>query len=226
MSLREDFRDVAYDLARLLDKKVELLHKKKVASINYIKTKTEAKIEKDLKKIERKLILKSQYELNIAESNQIAEINRKITNKKIQCVEDFIDLLKEELVKKIENNPEKYFAFMKEKVMEFLKLVNLASNIYVNERDLAYLKKNSASLLLPKRDIIKLSDNTIDTLCGFQIIDRNNTFCIDFTFESLILQHKQELSIEFMKIFPIFKVDVKNAMEIDRMKHNGENIHG
>ena len=220
MSLREDFKDVAYDKARIVKKEIEVLQKKKEASINYIIETTLGKTEKDLLKLEKKLIKKTQIKLNIEESKRISEINRKISWKKTECVENFIKLMEEEILSRIKNDPEKYFSFLKTKLEELLPLVNEASNIYVNSNDLKYLKKKSIFKLLPeKRDIIKLSDIPIETLFGFKIIDRHNTFCIDYTFESLILKHKQEISIEFMKIFPIFEVNVKNATEIFRQKH-------
>lgn len=220
MSLHEDFKDVAYDMARIVKKEIELLQKRKEVSINFIKTTTSEKMEKDLLKMEKKLIKKTQIQLNIEESKLISEINQKIARKKTECVDNFIKLLQKEISKKIKKEPEKYFSFLKEKLIGFLPLVNNASNVYVNYSDLEYLKKNSKFIMLPeKRDIIKLSDSTIDTLCGFKIIDRHNTFCIDYTFESLISKYKQEISIEFMKIFPIFEVNVKNAMEIFRLKH-------
>ena len=220
MSLREDFKDVAYDKARIVKKEIELLQKRKEASIKYIKETTLKKTEKDLLKIEKKLIKKTQIQLNIEESQRISEINQKIANKKTECVDNFIKLLEKEISNKIKKKPEKYYEFLKNKLIEFLPLVNIASEVYVNPRDLKYLKNNSIFNLLPeKRDIVKLSDSTIDTLFGFKIIDRHNTFCIDYTFESLILKHKQELSIEFMKIFPIFEVNIKNAMEIFHQKH-------
>lgn len=220
MSLREDFKDVAYDKARIVKKEIELLQKRKESSINYIKETTLAKTEKDLLKIEKKLIKRTQIQLNIEESKRISDINQKISRKKTECVDSFIKLLEDEILRRIKKEPEKYFSFLKEKLLKLLPLVNEASNIYVNSSDLKYLNKNSIFKLLPeKRDIIKLSDEPIETLFGFKIIDRHNTFCIDFTFESLILKHKQEISIEFMKIFPIFEVNVKNAMEIFRQKH-------
>ncbi len=220
MSLREDFKDVAYDKARIAKKEIELLHKRKEASINHIIETTHKKTEKDLLKIEKKLIKETQIKLNIEESKRISEINQKIARKKTECVENFIKLLENELLNKIKKKPEKYFEFLKDKLIEFLPLVNIASDVYTNSSDLKYLKKNSIFKLLPeKRDILKLSDSTIDTLFGFKIVDRHNTFCIDYTFESLILKHKQKLSIEFMKIFPICEVNVKNAMEIFRSKH-------
>ena len=220
MSLREDFKDVAYDKARIVKKEIEVLQKRKESSINYIKETTIAKTEKDLLKIEKKLIKKTQIQLNIKETKLISEINQKISWKKTECVDNFIKLLEEEILGRIKNDPEKYFSFLKEKLLRLLPLVNEASNIYVNSNDLNYLRNNSIFKLLPeKRDIIKLSDKPIETLFGFKIIDRHNTFCIDYTFESLILKHKQEISIEFMKIFPIFEVNVKNAMEIFRQKH-------
>jgi len=220
MSLREDFKDVAYDKARIVKKEIEVLQKRKEASINYIKETTMAKTEKDLLKVEKKLIKKTQIQLNIEESKRITEINKKISRKKTECVDNFIKLLEEEILVRIKNDPKKYFSFLKEKLTKLLPLINEASNIYVNSNDLKYLKNNSIYKLLPeKRDIIKLSDEPIETLFGFKIIDRHNTFCIDYTFESMILKHKQELSIEFMKIFPIFEVNVKNAMEIFSQKH-------
>ena len=220
MSLREDFKDVAYDKARIAKKEIELLHKRKEASINHIIETTHKKTEKDLLKIEKKLIKETQIKLNIEESKRISEINQKIARKKTECVENFIKLLENELLNKIKKKPEKYFEFLKDKLIEFLPLVNIASDVYTNSSDLKYLKNNSIFKLLPeKRDILKLSDSTIDTLFGFKIVDRHNTFCIDYTFESLILKHKQKLSIEFMKIFPICEVNVKNAMEIFRSKH-------
>jgi hypothetical protein len=220
MSLREDFKDVAYDKARIVKKEIEVLQKRKESSINYIKETTLTKTEKDLLKIEKKLIKMTQIQLNIKETKLISEINQKISWKKTECVDNFIKLLEEEILGRIKNDPEKYFSFLKEKLANLLPLVNEASNIYVNSDDLKYLRNNSIFKLLPeKRDIIKLSDEPIETLFGFKIIDRHNTFCIDYTFESLILKHKQEISIEFMKIFPIFEVNVKNAMEIFHQKH-------
>ncbi len=112
--------------------------------------------------------------------------------------------MEEEISKRIKKDPDNYFSFLKEKLLGLLPLVNEVSIF---------------KLLPEKRDIIKLSDEPIETLFGFKIIDRHNTFCIDYTFESLILKHKQEISIEFMKIFPIFEVNVKNAMEIFHQKH-------
>ncbi|MHA1700953.1 MAG: hypothetical protein ACTSWK_01665 [Promethearchaeota archaeon] len=220
MSLREDFKDVAYDKARIVNKEIEVLKKRKESSINYIKETTIAKTEKDLLKLEKKLIKKTQIQLNIKETKLISEINRKISWKKTECVDNFINLLEEEILRRIKNDPENYFSFLKDKLTRLLPLVNEASNIYVNSNDLTYLRNNSIFKLLPeKRDILKLSDDPIETVFGFKIIDRHNTFCIDYTFESLILKHKQEISIEFMKIFPIFEVNVKNAMEIFRQKH-------
>ena len=35
----------------------------------------------------------------------------------------------------------------------------------------------------------------------------------------MVEKHYQDLEIRFMKIFPVFEVNIRNAMEIDKEKH-------
>lgn len=43
MSLREDFRDIGYEMARMVTKEVEMIQKKALSAIDFIKEETKKK---------------------------------------------------------------------------------------------------------------------------------------------------------------------------------------
>ncbi len=222
MSLREDFRDIGFEMARIVKNEVDSIQKKTQIAIDFIEEETTKKLEKDLIKLETDFINRSLQELNIHETERVAEINQMIANRKNECIEDFIQYFKTQLTQKIENNRQKYALFISSKIMEFLPLIRVPVKVQFNSRDLKYIHENEFFNPIPqKQEFLKLDSVPIDIICGFKIISDDGAFTIDLTLESLIKKNRQELSLHFMRIFPIFEIKVKNAMEIDEQKHKG-----
>ncbi|UYP47854.1 V-type proton ATPase subunit E [Candidatus Lokiarchaeum ossiferum] len=226
MSLREDFRDIGYEMARMVTKEVEMIQKKALSAIDFIKEETKKKLEKDLIKLEAELINRSLQKLNINETERVAEINQAIANKKNECIENFIIFFKEQTQLRIKKNSQKYSMFIMSKIMEFLPLIDRPVKVQFNTRDLQYIKENTFFNPIPeKQNLLRLDERPLDVACGFKIVSEDKAFTIDYTLESLIEKYKQELSLRFMKIFPIFEIKVKNAMEIDMQQHGGAKRH-
>lgn len=226
MSLREDFRDIGYEMARIVKNEVEAIQTKTQKAIDFIEEETKKKLDKDLIKLENELINQSLQELNINETERVAEINQAIANKKNDCIEDFIAYFSKYIKKKIENNSQKYALFISSKIMEFLPLINNPVKVQFNARDLKYIHENKFFNPIPQNnELLNLDPVPIETVCGFKIISEDGSFTIDLTLDSLIQKHKQELSLRFMRIFPIFEIKVKNAMEIDEKQHGSAKRH-
>lgn len=226
MSLREDFRDIGYEMARIVTKDLELIKKKAQNTIDFIEEETKKKLVKDLIKLENELINRSLQNLNINETERVAEINQAIANRKNECIEDFIPYFEKHIRQKIEKNRQKYAMFIMSKIMEFLPLIERPVKVQFNARDLIYIKKNTFFNPIPqKQELLSLDDEPLDTVCGFKIVSEDNAFTVDYTLESLVEKHKQELSLRFMQIFPIFEIKVKNAMEIDEQQHGSAKRH-
>ena len=86
MSLREDFKDIGYEMARIINKEIEQIRadgKKKIAAI---KEEIEQRINHDTLKMELKIIQKKQFELNKIESDKITEINQTIAERKVNTL--------------------------------------------------------------------------------------------------------------------------------------------
>ena len=218
MSLQDDFYDLAYELALLANKKKIIIEKQALATIEYYEKETDHKIQKDLKKLEDQMMYADLFELNMYESERIAEVNREVAIKKDECIQDFIALLKKNIEDQIKKNPEKYYNFLFYKIAEYVPIIDQSVSVYVNKRDLADLDKKSGYGTI-SHDIV------IDKTAGFLIIPEDKSFQIEYTFESQIERHLQELLIRFMKIFPVFEVDIKNPFEFEKEQHKGPNNH-
>lgn len=220
MSLREDFKDLSYEMARIAEKEREQISKRAEQQIKEIEDEFKEKIKHDTLKIELESITKKEYELNKIESDKITVINQNIAEKKTKCISDFLRLLQLEIRKRIRGKKELYMYFLIERIQSFIPLINEPVLIQFNKEDLDYaLKFNFLEKLVEKKELFEISPEPIDTGIGFKISSKNGEFLIDYTFNALVEKHYQDLEIRFMQIFPVFEVNVRNAMEIDKEKH-------
>ncbi|WP_457557650.1 hypothetical protein [Candidatus Harpocratesius sp.] len=220
MSLREDFKDIGYEMARFVDQEIEKIRIQGEAQIKAIKEEIEQKLKHDTLKMELNSIQKKQFELNKIESEKITEINQTIAEKKVKCISDFLKLLQLEIRKRIHDKKDLYMYFLIEKIQSFTPLIQNNATIHFNKEDLEYAKKfQFLEKLGEKKDLFEISDEPIETGIGFKIVSNNGEYIIDNTFDAMVEKHYQDLEIRFMKIFPIFEVNVRNAMEIDKEKH-------
>ncbi len=110
--------------------------------------------------------------------------------------------------------------------MDFLPIIDRPVKVQFNERDIQYIENNAFYNPIPKKGALLSMDPTpIDTTCGFKIQSIDGAFTIDYTFETLVDKFRQDLSMVFMKIFPIFEIHVKSALEIDQAQHGGAKRH-
>lgn len=222
MSLREDFYDIAYEMAQLVNKDVKKIEEKAKITIQYYQKEMEKVIRRDLNKLEHTLMYEELYNLNINESERIAQINQAIAEKKAECIEKFIHLLKAKLKDLIHEYPEEYFSFLFNKIKEFVPLFNKRVYIKFNQHDLNYIKQEPRFNKYPSLKFDhQISKNPIETAAGFKIIPEDESFEIDFTLESQLNKYGNLLSMKFMEIFPVFEVNVKDALAIEREKHGG-----
>jgi len=220
MSLREDFRDISYEMARIAKVEMEKIEERIKKAITFIEENIDQQIEKDTLKMELEFIQEKQAELNIDESERVSQINQAIAEKKARCIKDFTDLLKLEVRKRIEEKKEKYFQFIFQNICKFLPVINQPVKIAFSEQDLEYMKKKALIKMLPeKAAFFHYDDRFLTETCGFKIYSKEREFIIDFSFETLLDRHYHEIKMRFMKIFPLFEINVQNAMEIDRIKH-------
>ena len=123
MSLREDFKDIGYEMARMITAEIEKIDKKTAMEIYYIKERFENHIHNDLLELEVNAITKRQHELNKEEIERISEINQTIAERKTRHIEEFLDVLKEEIRQRIQTCHKSYSEFLIEKVKYYLPLI-------------------------------------------------------------------------------------------------------
>ena len=222
MSLREDFQDLAYEMAKIVNDDVNSIEKRALASIEFHQKEMEKKLQKELIKLEKTMMNEELFNLNIEESERIAQINQAIAERKGKCIDDFANILKKRIRSLIESNPDAYISFLRNKKKEIFKLLDSDSQIFFNKPDLEQINQKPHFNTKQKNQInIKISPKPIETAAGFRIVTDNNEIEIDYTFESQLKKYEKEISMIFMNIFPVFEVNVKNALELEKEKHGG-----
>lgn len=222
MSLREDFKDVGYEMARMVKEEVEKIEKKTILEIYYLAENIENQIQNDLLQLEIDSIQRKQFELNKMESERISKLNQTIAEKKTKYTKEFVEILKKKIRERIQTCEDSYIQFLTNKIQSFLPLINQKVLIQFNEEDMELIQNhNLLDKLGEKKKFFELSDEPLDSCVGFRIISTNSDYEIDLTFDAITEKYKQDLKMRFMKIFPVFEVNVPNAMEIDRKKHGG-----
>jgi vacuolar-type H+-ATPase subunit E/Vma4 len=225
MTLKDEFQELGYELARIIKNEIDLLRQRANSSIEFIEKETDKKIIRDLSGLERELILNAEFQLNKLESDKINEINKKILHKKTEYVEKFIQKMKIEVLNKISNDYDSYTKYLATSIENYSSLITSRVEIFFNSEDLPKLKAHP--LIFPKlNDNIKISSIPIDIICGFKIKSLDKTFVIDHSFNAILEKNKNDISMEFMEIFPIFQVNVENAMQIYEKMHNGVQKNG
>ncbi len=220
MSLREDFYDLAYELAKIANDEIDKIEKRAMATIDYNREEMDKKIRKDLEKLQKNRMNEELFGLNIDESERIAQINQAVAEQKGKSIKDFVILLKSKVSKMIEAHPREYFDFMRQKMYHFLPLLDQNVEVRVNQRDYDLVKQKPLFNTIQKNKFhVNLSKIPIETVGGFRIIPEDGSFEIDYTFESQIEKYRKDLAMKFMEIFPVFKIDVKNAIELEKEKH-------
>jgi len=226
MSLREDLKDVSFELARIVNEKKNRIEKKSDVAMKFIIDQNKKKIRVDLLRIMNEMINEKYNELNKHETAQINQINATIAEKKGESMEAFVEVLKKEIRVRITQNPEAYFQFLQDKITGFLPIINQPVVFYVNAEDLQLLEKYPIITNLKKRKLISVSSKPIETAFGFRLASKDESFSITFTFESILERYYEELSMKFMKIFPVFTVDVKTATDISKDKNGTHKTSG
>jgi vacuolar-type H+-ATPase subunit E/Vma4 len=220
MSIREDFYDVAYELAKIANKEKKKIKNRALETIKFLKNDTDQRIHQIINQLEKTQMYDELYKLNIDESERIAEINQKVAEQKGKYIPDFIHLLKQEIRKKINRNTQKYYDFLFRKIKEFIPLFDQDVKIFFNKHDLEFINKKPRFNQFQTHEYhITISQTPIETVAGFIIKPFDESYKIEYTFESQIEKNKQELSMRFMEIFPVFEVDVKNAIDIEKEKY-------
>ena len=216
MSLQEDFQELGYELAKFIKIRIKTIKKTAKETISVIEEDTKKKIKKDLYEIERDMVRKKEFELNKIESKKISEINQKIIYAKRYHVNRFIGLVADKVKEKVKEKPEKYFEHIFEKFLDFYDLITTPVNLQFNTRDLKSIEKDPKHFPLSKEHfkLVEISKEPIKTISGFMITAKDNSFVINNTFESEIERHTHEIGVEFMKIFPVFEVNVDNAIDL------------
>ena len=136
MSLRDDFYDLAYELAQIANKRIEDMKKKTLAIIKYYEEETNKKIQKNLEQPEKSMIHDELYELNKDESKKIADLSEAVAQKKNDCVFKYIALMKKNLLNRIKTKKEQYYDFLSDKISNYLKFADRDVIIKFNKRDL------------------------------------------------------------------------------------------
>ncbi len=214
MSLREDFRDIAFELAKNVKIEIDQIENKTKKTIEFLEEETKKKIQVDLVKLENTLKNQNIHELNIFKTEQTSDINQTIARKKNECIENFMKYLEKELVKKIKNSSKKYAKFLISKINIYSSAINSKIKLQLNETDLqSFIKNQYLKEIDIKPSLISLDKNPIETLGGFKIKSADNSFTIDYTFDALIEKSRQKITINMMKIFPIFKINI-GSLEI------------
>ena len=226
MSLREDLKDVSFELARIIKEKKDRIEAKSDVAMKFIIDQSKKRVRVDLLRIMNEMINEKYNELNKHETAQINQINATIAEKKGEAMVAFVEVLKKEIRVRIAQNPEVYFQFLQDKISEFLPVINHPVIFYANAEDLQLLEKYPIISNLKKRKLFSISPTPIDTACGFQLASKDASFNITFTFESILEKYYEEISMRFMEIFPVFTVDVKTATDISRDKNGDHKSSG
>ncbi|MHA1585103.1 MAG: hypothetical protein ACTSVU_06870 [Promethearchaeota archaeon] len=215
MPLREDFRDLAYELAQKSNIEKEKIIKNSKKTLSYLKNENQKRIIKRLKRLEKEILTRDLVEINRDESDRVARVNQAIASKKGQIVDDFKKEVKSFIIQKINTNKQGYFEFLFKKITEFIPIITSDIIFYMNHQDLEYLKQNMHYLSsLNNKFLNQATFDEFDSLLGFKICALNKTFEIDFSFETLLEKNKNEIMMNFMKVFPIFEIKVKSARDI------------
>src|SRR6056297_3358165 len=219
MILRNDLQELSFELAEKIREKIQDMRKENRDTIQYILSQTDKKIERDREAVERNMIQEAEYRLNQQESKKIKEINSNIVKTKLAYVEKLIRDFKIKTEKRIENDMSSYFKFLKERFAEISSLFDEKVFIQFNQRDRDYLKENEK--LFPNNlGLFEISDDTIENIGGFFVKHNRGKFTIDFTFDSVIEDKRSLIYKKLMSVFPVFEVNIENAIEIYEKRHS------
>ncbi len=222
MSLREDFKDIGYEMIRTTAAEIEKIEKKASMETYYIREKFENQMQEDLLQLEMTSIRNRQYELNRLEMDRVSEINNAVAQRKTKYIDEFNELLRKEIRDRIQFCHKSYVNFLIEKVKNYLPLIVQPVKIQFHEDDLKLIKETDfLKKIGKKRKFFTISETPLDSCMGFRITAEDNEYEIDFTFKAIADNHRLELKMLFMKMFPLFEAKLRNAMEIDREKHGG-----
>ena len=215
--LDDDFRDLAFELARQIKQEIDKMKERTISTIVYIEEETKRKITRDISSLETRIVQNAEFELNRKISDRINEINQNILLAKTMYIEKFISELKTKIVAMILKHPEKYFQFLSKKLLEFGKIFRDGGKIRLNKQDSELLKKFNTNFLYDKTKF-DLDPIYADIVAGFQIYSNDLKYTIDYSVDSMLEKQKNEISKLFMKIFPVFEVNVPDSIDIYRQQ--------
>jgi vacuolar-type H+-ATPase subunit E/Vma4 len=228
MSLEEEFRELGFEMSQILKKELDRMKDNAQNTINIILEETQKKIQKDLLKLEQGMIQNAEIELNKQITDKTNEINRKIIEEKNNFIEHFIELVKQEIKKRINSNSQGYLKYIIAQIEDSLSLIPENATIYVNQNDQSLLSKPENKAKIEKFHY-KLCSKPTNTLGGIKVIANDNSLVLDSTLESKINLMKDEISKRFMSIFPIFEINIPNAFQIydmlNKQDHGANNEH-
>jgi len=226
MSLRNDLQEISFELAEIIKEKIQNIKENAQETIDYIVNQTELKIKRDMKKVNRDMIQKAEYRLNQRESKKIKEINNRIVKTKIMYEQRIINDILGILAKRIDQRPKDYFTFLEEKFSEISALIQKPVLISFNLRDLNSIREHTYLEKILNHAFVNLSDEPIDCTGGFFIQAKDNSFSIDNTIETIIDKNQSIISKKIMESFPIFEVNVENAIDIYEKRHTNDKNGG
>ena len=215
----DDFRDLSYELARQIKQEIDKMKERTISTIVYIEEETKRKIARDISSLENRIIQNAEFELNKKISDRINEINQNILLAKTMYIEKFISELKAKIASLVSKYPEKYFRFLSKKLVEYGKIFRDGGKIRLNKQDSELLKKYPSEFSLDKK-LFEIDTNHADIVAGFQIFSKDMKYTIDFSVDSMLEKQKNEISKMFMKIFPVFEVNVPDSIDIYQKNKN------
>ena len=110
MSLKQDFKELGFELSQILKKDLERIREKAQSNLSVIKDETNKKIQKDIVKLENTLTQNARIQINKKVSDLFNSINRNILIAKTNLVEEFLRALTDVVTQHIKENSNGYFA--------------------------------------------------------------------------------------------------------------------
>jgi vacuolar-type H+-ATPase subunit E/Vma4 len=226
--MNEQIQELGLELAQITKKEIEKIKENTLNMIKLINDETDRKIKKDVYKLENTIVQNTKLSINKKISEKINLVNRNILIKKNNLYEQLIKTVVETLTERIESNMDGYMEFLAKKTKELSPLLNTKVYMYLNERDLLYVRKHPKALELDSENI-QISSTPIETSSGFKIEALDHSFLLDLTYESHLERLKDDISKIYMKKFPVFDINLEGTRELlDQFtkKAEGELING
>jgi len=212
MSLKQDFKELGFELSQILKKDLERIREKAQANLSVIKDETNKKIQKDMVKLENTLTQNARIQINKKVSDLFNSINRNILIAKTNLVEEFLRALTDVVNQHIKDNSKGYFENLNREIEDATKHIQNRVSLYLCARDLKKILSDPKLIQLNSEIVVLKESPSIDTICGFKLIAEDNSFVLDYTYESKLEQMRDEIGRRLMKLFPVFESNVESVI--------------